>query len=259
MDNKTIVKYLGILVLVVMAFSMLAVGMLSANNNSNDNSTDPLPQAKDNPFDYTLSFSTNPIKDLSSARLGGLTSETNKSLIDSAVLKVEGVSKVTSQFRKTSLDANNWVYLAELSVKKGFDVVSVAKNISDLNFFEKGNFEAMKYMTINVPSSVMLHNIDLNIDRNFSFPTATLSSLVNTSTVSGDEIIVNGQITVQGSAILSLELIESKNVTQENALQDYLNQIQSDQNSSVQVDQNTLVDANAPIDTNLPAVDSNSI
>ncbi|MFA5931035.1 MAG: hypothetical protein WC821_01855 [archaeon] len=243
MDKQTIVKYLGILVLVVMAFSMLAAGMLSANRSASDTSTDPLPQAKDNPFDYTLTFDANAIKELSSARFGGLTTETDKSLIDSAVLKVEGVSKVTSKFSKTSLDANNWVYLAELTVKKGFDVVSVTQKISDLNFFEKENFQAMKYMTISVPSYIMLHNIDLNIDRNFSFPTATSYSLVGTSTASGDEIVVNGQITVQGSAVLALELIESTNKTQERAMQEYLNQLQ--------LDQNITVDTNAAVDTNL--------
>ena len=238
MDKTQVVRYLGIFVLIVMALSMVAV-ILSVERNSSNNpsSTDTLPVAKDNPFDYTLSFNATAIKDLSSARIAGMTNETNKALIDSSILKITGVSKVSSQFKKTSVDSNLWVYLAELSLKKGADLFTVTKSLSDLNYFDKSQgVEAMKYITISVPSSVMLHNIDLNIDRNFSFPATTLSTLASVSTQSGDELIVGGNITVQGQIINSISLLEQQNLTRDQQLQDIANQIQ--------------IDTNAPIDTN---------
>ena len=255
MDKTQIVKYLGIFVLVVMALSMAAV-ILSVDkySNSTSDSTDTLPVAKDNPFDYTLTFDANAIKDLSGARVAAMTTQTNKTIIDSAVLKIEGVSKVTSQFKKTSVDSNSWVYLAEVSMKKGADLFVITKALSDLNFFDKAQgIQAMKYITIAVPSSVMIHNVDLNIDRNFSFPSTTLSALASVGTQSGDELIVTGTITVQGKVINAISLMEQQNLTKDKQLQDLTNQIQIDTNAPI--DSNTAsakpIDTNTKTDSNL--------
>jgi len=245
MDKAQLVRFLGLFVFVVMALSMVAIGVLSVDKNSTNTNDDQLPSPTENAFTYSLSFDTNALKELSSMRIGAMTSQTNKAEIDAAVLKVEGVSKVSSQFKKTSVDANEWVYLAEISLKKGSDASSVAKEISDINFFGKEQgFEAMKYITISSPSSVMLHNADLNIDRNFSFPMSTTSALSNLATQSGDELVVEGTIKVQGKAILALELIEKENKTQEKLLEDYMKQIQADQNK--------------PLDSNVPSADNNA-
>jgi len=245
MDKSQIVRFLGLFVVAVMALSMLAMGLLYVDKGNNTDTGDQLPSPTENAFTYSLSFDTIALKELSSIRVGAMTSHTNKAEIDENVLKVEGVSKVSSQFKKTSADANQWVYIAEISLKKGFDVSSVAQNISDINFFDKEQgFEAMKYISISSPSSVMLYNADLNIDRNFSFPNSTLSALSNITTQSGDELVVEGSIKVQGKAILALELIEKENKTQTKQLEDYINQLQIDQN--------------ALIDSNTPSADNNS-
>ena len=249
MDNSTMVRALGIIILVVMAFSMIAGAFLMADRGSNpDQTVDPnannLPEPNASTFNYTLTFDANAIRDLSSIRFGAMTSSLDKTSIDSAVLKIEGVSKVSSQFRKTTPNATDWVYLADISLKKNTDPQTVASAIGDLNSFDKNQgFDAMKLITISVPTSVMLHNVDLNIDRNFSFPSTTLSALAQMNTKSSDELVVSGSIQLQGSAIISINLLEQENITNTKLYEELLQQMQADQN--------------VPIDTNTPAQDIN--
>ena len=104
----------------------------------------------------------------------------------------------------------------------------------------------MKHMTINVPKSVILHNTDLNIDRNYSFPSTTLSTLTQINTLPGDELTVEGTIQLQSTAIVSIELIESVNKTaQERMIQEWQAQM-VDANQEIVLDTNTPI----PIDTN---------
>jgi hypothetical protein len=250
-DNSMTFKAIVIIFIVVMGFSMIAGAFLMADrsNNSNPTTTDPnstLPDPTATKFNYTLIFDSNAIKDLGSIKFAGMTNILDKSSIDSKVLKVAGVSSVTSQFKKTTQDANNWIYLADIVLKKSSDPSVVSQSIGDLNEFDKTQgFDAMKLITITVPASVMLHNVDLNIDRNYSFPTTTLSALAKMSTVAGDELVVSGSIQLQGTSISSINLIEEENKTQTKLYQEYLKQVQAQ------------ADLNKPLDTNLPIVDSN--
>jgi hypothetical protein len=248
LDKQTIVKGLGLFILVIMALSMLAGAFLMANNGDTS-STDPtvnpddiFPESNATAFTYNITFDSNVLKELDSARFGAMTSSIDKASIDSTILKIEGVSKVVSQFKKTQVDSNVWVYLAELTFKKGTDKQVVSKNISDLNVFDKSQgSDTMKYITVKTPEYVLLHNADLNIDRNFSFDTAnlsTVSALVPLGTMPTDEITVGGQIKVQGKAVLSLELMEIENKTQMAKWEEMMKQIQ--------------IDTNAPVDTNTP-------
>jgi hypothetical protein len=219
-----------------MALSMLAAGFLYGSKNTDDNPIDvPTPTAT--AFDYTLNFDTQAIKELGSARFVTYTSELDKTRIDSQIMKIEGVSKIISQFKKETPDANKWIYYGELTIKKGADLETVLTSISDLNVFIKADgIQAMKYVTISVPSSIMLHNSDLNIDRNFSFPTTTLSSLVNIYTSPSDKLNVSGSIKVQGSAILYIELIEKKNYTKEELYSQVITEQASDENTPISVE-----------------------
>jgi len=250
MDNSTMVKTFGIIILIVMAFSMIAGAFLMADRgNTPDATVDPnaevLPEPNATTFNYTLTFDANVIRDLGSIKFGAMTSSIDKPSIDAKVLKVEGVSKVTSQFSKLSPDANDWVYLADIVLKKNADAQTVASAVGDLNAFDKNQgFDAMKRITISVPTSVMLHNVDLNIDRNFPFTSTTLSALAQMSTVSSDEITVSGSIQIQGSAIVSLNLVEQANKTSAKLYEEYLQQITQDQN--------TIIDTNTPLDANTP-------
>ena len=248
LDKQTIVKGLGLFILVIMALSMLAGAFLMADNKGSGSDTttpnpdDFFPEANATPFTYNITFDSNVLKELDSARFGAMTSSINKAGIDANILKIEGVSKVASQFKKTQSDSNAWVYLAELTFKKGTDKQGVIKLISDLNVFDKSQgSDAMKYVTIKTPTSVMLHNTDLNIDRNFSFDTenlSTVSALTPLGTMPTDEITLSGQIKLQGKSILSLELMETENKTQMAQWEEMMKQIQ--------------IDSNTPIDTNIP-------
>jgi hypothetical protein len=238
-EQTKMVRYFGILVAAIMAFSMIAgIGYMVLNdpiiqNNNNDNPLEPTVSS----FNYSLSFDANAIRDLSSFRVGLLTSLEDKAILDAEVKKVEGVSTVASQFRKDSTDSNEWIYLAEISVKKNAKLETVLEGIYAITYFKESSDKmAMKHMTISVPKSVMLHNADLNIDRNYSFASTTLSALTNISTVAKDELVVTGSITLQGSVITAIELIESQNKTEENRL---ISQIQTQE-----VDKNIFVDLN---------------
>ena len=249
MNNQTVIKALGIFIFVVMALSMLAFAYIymgkDTTSSSGTNTSDSFPQATSATYNYTLTFDTNVLTELNAGKFGAMTNYSNKAEIDSAVLKVEGVSKVTSQFKKESFDANSWVYLAELSIKRNYDLSEIAKKIGDLNYFDKvQGWDSMKYVTVAVPSSLMIHNVDLNMDKNFSFPTATISALASSQTKPGDEIVVSGSMQAQGTAILSLQLTEKTNKTQQaQQLAEIMKQLQQDQNK--------------PVDTNTSQQDTN--
>jgi hypothetical protein len=248
LDKNDIVKFLGLAFVVIFVLSMLAAGLLYNNTDTSNNNSNVLPSPKENAYNYTLTFDTTATKELTSFRFAGTTSSTDKAMIDSEVLRTAGVSKVTSVFKKLSTDANNWIYLAEVSIKKDYTVTGVYDGLSQISYFDKSSPpEAMKYMVISVPAWVMIHNTDLNTDKNFSFPSVTLSSLTSLGTQAGDSINVSGNMRAQGQAILSLELIETTNYTQQDNIQKILDQIKSQ-------DQNAPLDANSPSDTNTPII-----
>ncbi len=246
-QNKT-VKYLGIIILILMAFSMIAGIAISVMNNpiQTINPDNSLPEPTATIFSYTLSFDANAIKDLSSFRTALVTSFEDKALIDTEVKKITGVSTVSSQFRKDSADANTWIYLAEVTTKKNASITDILTGIYSIKYFDANSDKlAMKHMTINVPKSVMLHNTDLNIDRNYSFPSTTLSALTQIVTLPGDELTVEGTIQLQGSVINSIELVESANKTAQNKMMEDLQKQIDEQNNNIVVDQNiTLIDVN---------------
>ncbi|VVB76211.1 Uncharacterised protein [uncultured archaeon] len=241
MDSAKTVRLVGIIVAVVMALSMVSFAFIYVDRSGTNTGTgNDLPQATDKPFDYTLSFETTALKDLGSMKIALMTSSTDKTIIDSAVLKIDGVSKVTSQFKKSNLDANDWVYLADIVLKKNTDASGVAVKIIDLNYFDSTQgFDARKQITVSAPAWVILKNTDLNIDRNFSFTTTTLPTLAMIGTAAGDKLQVDGTITVQGAAINALSLYETINLTK-NPIKDL----------NIPIDANALADTNAPIDAN---------
>lgn len=252
LDKARMVQIIGFALVIIFVFSMIAGGVLYANNgDSSGNTTQPLPQSTDSAFNYTISFNGTLTKDLSSIRFGGMTSELNIAKIDSQVLKVDGVSKVTSTFNKTSFDANSWIYLAEITLKKNADPKIVTQSISDLNVFDKSQgTQGMKNIVITFPKYVIIHNVDLNIDRNFEMPKTILSALANINSQVGDELTVGGQMTAQGKEILSIELVEQENLTQAQRINDALQALQ---------DQNVQIGATPPAtDTNIP-VDINTL
>ena len=256
LNKETIVKGLGLLILVIMALSMLAGAFLMADsrNSGSTNTTAPVedsfPDSTATAFTYDITFDSNVLKELDSARFGAMTSEINKAGIDSNISKIEGVSKVASLFRKTQVDSNVWLYLAEITFKKGTDKKEIIAKISDLNFFDKTQgSDAMKYITIKTPDFVLLHNQDLNIDRNFSFDTtemSTVSALVPLGTMPSNEITVSGQIRLQGKTVLSLELMESINLTQQKQWEEIM--------KNIQIDSNTPKDANVLTDENTKTI-----
>jgi len=236
MEKSEVVRYLGLFVFAVMALSMIAAVFIYNPNPTTTTGEDPFPQAQENTFTYSLSFDTRAIKELSAMRFAAITSEPDKVLIDNIVFKTLGVSNVSSTFRKEKMDDNSWVYLAEITSKKDTDLSALADSIGDLNVFDKEQgFDSMKYISISVPSSVMIHNTDLNIDRNYSFTTTTLSSIARQTTAINDEITVGGTIQLKGNAILALELVEKLNKTQAAQMDELLKQMQIDENKTIDV------------------------
>ena len=242
MDSAKMTRIAGIVIVIVMAISMVSFAYIYVDrDNTNSGNDNELPQATDKPFDYTISFEATALKDAGAMKIALMTSSSDKMLVDLAVSKIEGVSKVSSQFKKNTLDANDWVYLADITLKKNTDFAFVVTQMLDINYFDATQgFNARKQITVSAPAWVMLKNTDLNIDRNFSFTTTTLPALAMLKTTPGDKLQVDGTITVQGSAINALNLYETINLTQD-----------------VSTDLNVPTDANIPVDTNAP-IDTNS-
>ncbi len=248
MKQEEKVKYLGIIILILMAFSMIAGIAISVITNpiETDNTTNDLPDPTATTFNYSLSFDANAIKDLSSFRTALVTSFEDKILIDTEVKKVDGVSSVNSQFRKDSTDSNSWIYLAEVTIKKTANLNEVLNGVYSVKYFDANADKlAMKHMTINVPKNVMLHNTDLNIDRNYSFSSTTLSALTQINTMPSDELTVEGTIQLQGNAIVAIELIESMNKTEQDRLVKEWEAQMVDSNQQLTIDTN-----NSNTDTN---------
>ena len=248
MKQEEKVKYLGIIILVLMAFSMIAGIAISVITNpvQTDDTTNDLPDPTATTFNYSLSFDANAIKDLSSFRTALVTSFEDKILIDTELKKIEGVSSVNSQFRKDSTDSNSWIYLAEVTIKKTANINEVLSKIYSIKYFDADADKlAMKHMTINVPKNVMLHNTDLNIDRNYSFSSTTLSALTQITTAPSDELTVEGTIQLQGNAIVAIELIESLNKTAQDRM------IKEWEAQMVDLNQQLIIDTNnSNTDTN---------
>jgi len=249
MENSTILKIVAIFIVVFMALSMIAAGLLYVENPSSSNpqsgSTDTLPEPTASTFTYNVSFDANALKALDSIKIAPYTASADKAAIDSAILKIEGVSRVSSQFKKPALDSNVWYYIADISLKKNADSADIAQKIFDYNLFDQSKrfeFFAAKYMTISAPASTMIHNTDLNIDRNYSFDSTTLSALANLSTTPGDNLIISGTIQLQGKTVLSLSLAEERNLTKEKLFDS--NSIIIDANSLVTDSNNTISDLN---------------
>lgn len=227
LEQEKMVKYFGIFVAVTMVISLFAyVGYVALS--------DPIIPSEEDYFEpnatlfsYNLSFDTNAIKDLSSFRVALTTSIEDKVMIDSEIKKIEGVNNIASQFKKEDISSKEWIYFAEVMLKKNASISQVVDSIYSLDFFDS-SFEkvAMKHMTISVPKSVILHNPDLNIDRNYSFTTPVLSALTSIDTLPGDELIVEGLISLQGSLINSIELIEIENKSlQERLMKEFETQV----------------------------------
>ncbi len=259
MKQETILKFVGIFIVAFMALSMIAAGFLYAGDNKDNTTTQNpnVPVLDATAFSYSASFDTVALKEVKSGRVAAITSSLDKAAIDAAVLKTEGVSKINSQFRKGTVDANEWVYYADIAFKSNADIAVSVEKIYDLNFFnqsKRNEFASIKYITIKAPAYTILRNTDLNIDKNFTFPLTTLSALADLSTKSGDELKIGGTISLKGDVISSMELVEVQNLTLLKEYQDMLT-AQIDTNSIT--DSNSSLDTNAVIDLNIP-VDKNN-
>ena len=208
MEQETLMKTVGIAIVVVMAFSMIAVAFISTQNNPSTDSDGINTNPIINSFEYQLDFETTTIKELNSFRMVAKTSNLDKSQIDNAIQEMDGVSKVGSEFRN---NANGvWDYFAEITLKKTANLNDILNQIFELEYFVGTEKVAMKYMTIASPGELILYNSELDINRNFTFTQTTLPALVFIETMPGDTISVGGSVTLRGVDITALELIENE-------------------------------------------------
>jgi hypothetical protein len=68
LDNSTIVKWLGVFILIFMAGSMFAGIFLYSEPQPTDNPDDFLPVSQDKEFSYSIDFNATVLKDLGSLR-----------------------------------------------------------------------------------------------------------------------------------------------------------------------------------------------
>lgn len=214
MDNATIVKWLGILIVVVMAISMLAAAFLYAPTQDTT-TVDPNVVVQNNAteFTYTANFDTITISELSSLRIRATTSEIDKQKVDEAVKKVSGVSRINSKF--VTGQNGGWDYFADIGLTRSANVSETANNILNLSIFSSDPTakNIVKIMTLTSPGKVTLTNTDLNITRDYNFDGVTLSAFVDVSTQPKDVITVSGTVKLKGKDLTFLELIEASNLS----------------------------------------------
>ncbi len=213
MEKETILKILGIIIVVALAGSMIAAGIIylprGATNNNDIDLTD-LSNQSTTIFDYQATFDTNVLTELNSIRLAGETTYLNKQEIDMTIKGIDGVSRITvSEFRG---GGEKWVYYAEIDLKKDSVLEDVVNEIFALEYFT-GETQAMKKITINTPGTIEVYNADLNITRNFEFTYPTTVAIASLTTQVGDVITVDGLLKLKGNEITYIELIESANKT----------------------------------------------
>ncbi len=248
--KENILKALGIFVVVVMALSMAAAVLYVEPNPINDDDTPPEPIGTQ--YNYTFSFDSNAVKDIGALKAFAFTKVLDKESIDDKVLDINGISKVSSQFKKESTDSGEWIYIAEIAIKRGSNLNQIIADFLDINFFnqeKRSESGALKQITVAAPKDLMIHNVDLNIDKSFSFEMETLPVWANTNTSQGDELTIQGTMVMQNKVIVELSLIEVKNITTDRIIEQLMQQMQ---------DQNAPLDSNSPpIDLNLPLPDLN--
>jgi len=258
MNKDSVLKFVGIFIVAFMALSMIAVAFLYAGDNSgngNTNQNPNVPTLDTTAFSYNASFDSVVLKELKSGRFTAFTSSLDKAAIDAAVLKVDGVSKINTQFRKSATDSNEWVYFADITYKTNANIASTINSIFDLNFFNqarRSEFVSVKYVTVKAPPFTIIKNTDLNIDKNFSFPSSTLSILAGVETIAGNEINVGGKVSLKGNDISSIELFEYQNLTLAREYEEALQKLQIDSNSDAVAKRLADLNIHLPFDTNSP-------
>jgi len=210
MDNAAIVKYLGIFIVLVMAVSMLAAAFLyGPQQETVPQNVELTPETTE--FTYQASFDTTVISELSFLNFKALTTEIDKTKIDSALSSIQGVSRVMSKFYKSQ--SEKWIYDANIYLTRSTNSNEIKDQISDINYFSKelGEQEFTKKVTVSSPGKVELKNSQLNITRDYNFDGIILTALVYFETRPLDKISVNGTIILKGKDITFVELIESNN------------------------------------------------
>lgn len=231
------IRAFAVFVVTMMALSMVALILYVPPNPTNE---DTPPEPIVSRYNYTLSFDSNVVRDIWIIKAFAFTDVFDKDAIDNHVLDINGVLKVSSQFKKESIDSVDWLYVAEIVVNRGSNIRRIVNDFLDINFFNKEKRDesgALKQMTIVAPKNLMIHNVDLNIDRNFSFETDSLPVWVNTDTSIGDELAVQGNMVMQNKDIIELLLVEVRNITTDRIIEQLMQQVQ---------DQNKSFDSNAP-------------
>ena len=254
LDKGKIVQIVGIFIIIIMAASMFAIGVLYNSGNSSSNNTPadttPLTASK---FNYSLSFDTNAIKDMGTIKLAAKTTATDKDAVDASVLKVTGVAKIIeSSFMKDQSGGTGWYYIAKLSLKKGADPKTVSGSVFALSYFtsDQSSNDVRKYMTV-AAKPIVIHNTDLNVDRDYNFDTTTLLAMTTLDTMPSDEITVGGTMVLQGTVVASIDLFENANITAESKFYSFS-----------KVMKITSIDTNTPADSNIhwsATIDANTL
>ncbi len=229
MEKAQLIKLLGAFVAVLMIISIFAVAFMYGSGPQDEVNTSVDQSLQPSTFAYTIDFETQVLQELSALKFSALTTSLNIQEIDSAISGIEGVRKVGSQFQATG--SEQWVYLADITTKKGYSVEEIAKQISELEFFS-GEVNTIKYVTVSTPTEeVTITNETLGLDKNYLFETGTVSTMANINTMPGDNISVTGSISLQNNAIVTLELYEYFNMSQMLREQVDLNLPEFDDNS----------------------------
>lgn len=203
---------MGIFIAVAMAGSLIAAGFMYMDPDQLIEPIDPntIFDAQPQQQNFEISFQTTVLSEIGSIRVAAETDSLNKNDIDITIRSLENVSRVGGSRFVTH--ENGWFYLAEIDLRNSENINETINEILALEFFN-GDSEVMKRVTISVPEETTLYNSAIDLERRFVFPYQTSVALVQINTLSQDTIFVEGTISLQGNNIISLELLESENLT----------------------------------------------
>lgn len=204
---STTVKIGALLVIGLMLLSGVAI-FFAGQNAGTDPNTDPNApalksfHADDVQGQVTQVFAT--------AVVGAQTAETDKSILDEALLDVPGVQAVDSQFTKLSPTDAKLTYVANVSLAEGFDKDVFVDGV--LSIIEIETPEIYFQAAISVSPTLVVKD-ENNKDTTITLPNSIIQAIVSPETQVGNTI--SGQLvaTYQGEQLVSAYILESQNIS----------------------------------------------
>ncbi len=263
-------QLMAIFIIVAMVGSTIAFGLLSYNNSNtpptNAEDVPPLQTTEQTTLKYSAkNIDSNVLQLLQSFEIFFDTNRTDIDNIDSEIRLVDGIKSLDSQFLNPQAGKNSLTYMAEISFEKTFEPSQLISEIGKkLNV---SGIQAIRKGLVELPKTISLHSSDLNIDMDYSFKDNLSPAWLEISTIAGDSIQSELQVTLKGKDLLDILAFETKNLSSQFEPHSIVQKLkidsmapelslEADYNYSLGIDSNALEEKIAKLqDVNAEAID----